>query len=151
MTTTFEVHTRLVAEHMTASGPTEVLVGWTWTPADPFSVELRFMTGRTDAKDVRWLVARDLLIDGLEASVGIGDVRVRPENDQPGLVVELVDANGKTAEFWFDQTQVLLFLSLTLARCPQGDELSWVDLDQEIADLLDDPHGWRPGPGEVTV
>ncbi|MFD5618477.1 SsgA family sporulation/cell division regulator [Streptomyces yangpuensis] len=53
----------------------------TYSQADRHAITVAFHTG-TDS-DVRWTFARDLLVDGLHHSVGIGDVIVWPTTPAP--------------------------------------------------------------------
>lgn len=153
----FEVTTEVVA-HLAKPGElVPVHVRLSWSLSDPFVVELRFRASCPDYPEVVWLVARDLLVRGARRAVGTGDVRVFPDCEHDGDLptdIGVVLDNGQTnAEFWFDALELQLFLSNTMTRCPLGDEMSWVDLDAEIAALLDDPHGpwFGPGPGEVIA
>jgi sporulation and cell division protein SsgA len=149
----FDVSTDVIAYLAKPDESLPVRVRMAWSPANPFAVELRFRTGRPDCPEVVWLVARDLLVCGVSRPVGIGDVRVSPDThdllpEEIGLVLD----NGQHhAEFWFDALELQRFLSNTLTRCPLGDEMAWVDLDAEIAALLDDPSGPWSGPSEVIA
>ncbi|MFE7092975.1 SsgA family sporulation/cell division regulator [Streptomyces erythrochromogenes] len=72
----------------------------TYSQADRHAITVAFHTG-TDS-DVRWTFARDLLVDGLHHSVGIGDVIVWPttpapptgSNDAPRVHIRLRSPDG---------------------------------------------------------
>jgi sporulation and cell division protein SsgA len=149
----FDVSTDVIAYQVCPDERVAVRVRMSWSPADPFVVEMRFDADHQKGPDPVWIVSRDLLVQGVIRPVGIGDVRVFPDShdllpEEIGLVLD----NGQLhAEFWFDALELQLFLSNTLTRCPLGDETAWVDLDAEIAALLDDPSGPWSGPGEVIA
>lgn len=52
---------------------------------DPFAVVAAFRAGRVGW--VEWTFSRDLLADGLLTETGEGDVRIRPANGDPEVVV----------------------------------------------------------------
>jgi len=107
-----------------------------YDPADPFAVQATFWTGE---ESVSWVLARDLLSDGLLAHAGVGDVRVWPQARQdgdPGLVlVELTSPDGQ-ATLAVDATDLGAFLLRTFEVVPQGCETDFLDLDNVLARLL---------------
>jgi len=103
-----------------------------YDPADPWAVEVVF--GR-QTETVRWLIGRDLLLQGMTDPVGEGDVQLAPSIDEYGraaVVLELCSPHGRLA------TQLLTrelgsFLARTLAVVPEGAES--IDLDLLVEDL----------------
>lgn len=103
-----------------------------YDPADPWAVEMTFsnLTG-----DVRWLVARDLLLDGLTQPTGEGDVLLWPSIDEDGcaaVVLELCSPHGRLVA-QLSTRELSAFLARTCALVPQGAET--VDLDGLVAAL----------------
>ena len=71
------VSTRLELRLIVPGGPSlPVLAGLRYAADDPWAVRVAFHTGETDV--IEWLFARELLADGVVASVGEGDIRVWP-------------------------------------------------------------------------
>lgn len=109
--------------------------------ADPFAVHMTFTTA--PGRDVSWVFARDLLLDGLLRPVGDGDVRIWPgpggatSDGAPQDVVflELSSPSGR-ARFEASATTIARFLDQTLALVPSGAESSLVDVDAALKALL---------------
>lgn len=109
--------------------------------ADPFAVHMVFTTA--PGREVRWVFARDLLLDGLLQPAGQGDVRVWPSpgglaaagSSRDGVFLELSSPNGH-ARFEASAATVARFLDETLALVPSGTESSLVDVDAALAALL---------------
>lgn len=95
-----------------------------YDPRDPWALRLRVGA-------VEWVVARDLLADGLTARAGVGDVSVGP---LPGglLGIELTDATrGEArARLLAGSGEVSRLLAATYQLVPHGQEARWVDFDQ---------------------
>ncbi|WP_197319392.1 SsgA family sporulation/cell division regulator [Saccharomonospora sp. NB11] len=114
---------------------TPVLSRLTYTPTAPFTVSLAFQVEPDEW--VEWEFARDLLITGLHAPAGIGDVRIRPDlspSDDDLLVIELESPDGYAA-VEADRSGIQAFVDATLARVPLGYESDRLDLDAVIANL----------------
>ena len=58
-----------------ADDTTPVRSRWTYDVAEPFTIAVAFLS--EDEVWVEWVFARDLLVNGLTGSAGIGDVRLR--------------------------------------------------------------------------
>lgn len=109
--------------------------------SDPFAVHMVFTIA--PGREVRWVFARDLLLDGLLRPAGEGDVRVWPSPDGTtpqcapldGVFVELSSPSGQ-ARFEASATTVARFLDETLEVVPSGTESSLVDVDAALAALL---------------
>ena len=107
-----------------------------YDPADPFAVEATF---RAADEAISWVIARDLLHDGLLAEAGVGDVRVWPQawhDDDPEMVlIELRSPDGQ-ATLAIDAADLDAFLRRTLDVVPRGCESAYLDLDTVIDRLL---------------
>ncbi|WP_420188289.1 SsgA family sporulation/cell division regulator [Saccharopolyspora spinosa] len=63
---------------------------------NPYEIAMKLNVG-TDGQ-VDWVIARDLLVDGLIAEAGEGDVRIGPRRGFPGLVViEMSSPSGQAS------------------------------------------------------
>lgn len=107
-----------------------------YRPADPWAVTAVF---RTADGDVTWVFGRDLLEEGLFGPVGEGDVAVWPVSTANGrcLYLSLASPNG-SALLEADPGAVREFLDRTYLHVPAGTESSRIDLDAELARLVDD-------------
>jgi hypothetical protein len=97
-----------------------------YDPADPWAVAVVF--GKP-SETVRWLIGRDLLLQGMTEPVGEGDVQLSPSIDEYGracVVLELRSPHGRLVTQL--STRALgSFLGQTLALVPEGTES--IDLD----------------------
>jgi hypothetical protein len=114
--------------------PAPVEVRLSWRPDDPYAVEAVFLTG---CEGVRWVLSRDLLAGGLHAEVGIGDVRVRPDDRDWDRTLVLLDSPSGHACFEFATDDLSEFLEDTYDEVPLGAESLFLELDEEIALLLE--------------
>ncbi|WP_435220547.1 SsgA family sporulation/cell division regulator [Streptomyces sp. Tue6028] len=107
-----------------------------YEPVDPYAVCASF-THIHSEEPVKWIIARDLLIDGLSGPVGEGDVRIWPacEHDRRYLHVSLNPPTG-TALFKVPAEEVEAFLRETEAVVPRGSESAYIDSDSLLAHLL---------------
>jgi hypothetical protein len=113
----------------------ELMASLYYTAADPFAVRLAFHPG-LDAP-VEWVIARELLINGLDGSAGVGDVRVWPAEDgDPVMYIALTSPSG-SALFEAPRDKVADFLRSTARIVPPGQESAFVNIDAELDDLLD--------------
>lgn len=111
-----------------------------YDPADPFAVEATF---RAADEAISWVIARDLLHDGLLAEAGVGDVRVWPQawhdgdhaGDHEMVLIELRSPDGQ-ATLAIDAADLEAFLCRTLDAVPRGCESAYLDLDTVIDQLL---------------
>lgn len=119
--------------------PLPVLAGLRYDATDPWAVRVAFHTGGDGNGVVEWLFARQLLTDGTGRSVGEGDVRVWPSVHGGDQVINLAMASPSGAAlFEIDQHALAQFLQQTYLAVPTGSEGALVDLDAELALLLDD-------------
>ena len=99
---------------------------------DPFAVRVVFSVA--SAPVVEWVFARELMVDGLAAPAGTGDVQLFPT--RAGIVFELTSPSGR-ARLVADADVLGSFVQETLTVVPLGEESKFFDLDQEIAMLAD--------------
>ncbi len=107
-----------------------------YAATEPFAVSAVFRTGDGD---VAWVFGRDLLEDGMTASVGDGDVAVWPSATHGARVVclSLASPTG-SALLEADHDAVQAFLDDSYRLVPMGSESAMLDLDSELAQLLGD-------------
>lgn len=117
--------------------PAPVVTRWSYTVADPFAVTLAVWT-RYD-RWVEWLVARDLVVEGLEAGAGLGDIRLSPQVVQGYDIVEIeICSPDGRAVLEVDRDLLRHFVETTTELVALGDESGWTDLDGELARLTAD-------------
>ncbi|MGN6252755.1 MAG: SsgA family sporulation/cell division regulator [Marmoricola sp.] len=112
--------------------PTPVTASLLYDPRDPWAVTLDFGEG-----SVHWTFARDLLVEGLDAPAGIGDVQVWPTVDRDGVattVLALSSPDG-VALLQGPTRPLAMFVAAMLDRVPLGAESTLVDLDRELISL----------------
>ena len=103
-----------------------------YDPSDPWAVEIAF--GGVD-EQVRWIVGRDLLLQGVTDPAGEGDILLWPSIDEDGraaVVMELCSPDGRLVT-QLRTHDLYRFLTRTLALVPRGTE--WIDLDQMVQEL----------------
>ena len=135
-TVTAELELRLVVP----GGPSlPVLAGLRYRADDPWAVTVAFQTGGEGDGVVEWMFARQLLTDGVAGPVGEGDVRVWPSTHDGERVVNLAMASPSgSALFEIDRDELVVFLQQTYLAVATGSESEVVDLDAELATLLED-------------
>ena len=135
-TVTAELELRLVVP----GGPSlPIRAGLRYETADPWAVRVAFQTGGEGDGVVEWMFARQLLTDGVATTVGEGDVRVWPTEVDGDYFVNLAMASPSgSALFEIDRDTLVEFLQQTYLAVPTGTEEEVVDLDAELALLLDD-------------
>jgi Streptomyces sporulation and cell division protein, SsgA len=112
--------------------PAPVVTRWSYSAYDPFAVSLAVRT-RQD-RWVEWLVGRELVVAGLDAPAGEGDVRMRPLSVQGYDVVEIeIQSHDGRAVLEVDRDLLRTFVEATLVMVALGDEADRMDLDGEIA------------------
>ena len=111
----------------------DLLASFGYDAADPWAVTITF--GQRD-EQVAWVVARDLLVQGLTEPVGEGDVQVWPSIDEHGraaVVIEFRPPAGHLAT-QLGTHELYRFLSHTQTVVPSGTES--IDLDELVEVLL---------------
>lgn len=102
---------------------------------DPFAVHMAFPPPATlEGIDVVWTFARELLTAGLEAEAGVGDVQLRPYGY--GRTVLEFHATEGVAMVHVRTSELRGFLRQTHELVPQGTEHRYLDVDQDLAQLL---------------
>ncbi|MGG8408075.1 SsgA family sporulation/cell division regulator, partial [Streptomyces sp. 12297] len=104
---------------------------------DPFAVRMAFPAPATlEGVEVSWTFARELLETGIERAAGLGDVRVRPYGS--GRTVVEFHAPEGTAIVLMETAELDRFLERVDAVVPAGLEHLYLDMDQDLAELLRD-------------
>ncbi|UDY22193.1 SsgA family sporulation/cell division regulator [Nocardioides sp. Kera G14] len=113
----------------------EVATTMSYCSQDPYAVSLVFHSA---AGDVEWVVARTLLLQGLAAPSGEGDVKVYPSIDEDARSVAVLDFSSPDGRLiaQADSHEIQLFLARTFALVPVGTESRHIDMDVLISQLL---------------
>ncbi|MGW5053157.1 SsgA family sporulation/cell division regulator [Actinokineospora sp. NPDC004072] len=116
------------------NGSIPVRSRWTYRSAEPFTVAAAFQSDNDSW--VEWVFARDLLLAGLSAPAGEGDVRFRPGAESGGrvLYVEIESPDGR-AVLVLSHADVTAFAATTAAMVPIGEEGDHFDVDALIAEI----------------
>ena len=142
MTSIATVRAELDLRLVVPGGPSlPVLADLRYAADDPWAVRVAFQVGqgRSDGEGViEWMFARQLLTEGIAAAVGEGDVRVWPAVSGRERVINLAMASPSgSALFEIDRDALVEFLQQTYLAVPTGTEDAVVDLDAELALLLE--------------
>lgn len=107
-----------------------------YSPADPYAVTATF---RTSGGDVVWTFARELLIGGLSAPAGDGDVHVWPCIDDSGRAIVIIELSSPDGELLVQvpTKDLYRFVNRSLSMVPAGGESDFLDLDLLIHQLTD--------------
>ncbi|MCA1217534.1 SsgA family sporulation/cell division regulator [Streptomyces sp. 8L] len=106
---------------------------------DPFAVRMAFPPLATlEGTEVVWEFSRELLTAGMSEPAGEGDVRVRPFG-YGRTVVEFHAPEG-TAMVHLRSSDLRRFLDRSRFLVPEGREHLYLDLDQDLAELLRDAY-----------
>jgi hypothetical protein len=111
---------------------TPIVTRWSYHACDPFAVTLavRIHQGHW----IEWLVARDLVVQALDAASGEGDVRMTPRTASGYEIVEVeIRSTDGRAVLEVDHELLHRFVHDTLDLVAQGQESAHVDLDEAIA------------------
>ncbi|MFP5020630.1 SsgA family sporulation/cell division regulator [Pseudonocardia phyllosphaerae] len=107
---------------------------WGYRADDPFAVS--FAVRRSPDRWIEWLVARDLVIEGLTAPTGVGDIRMAPRRVDGYDVVEIeIRSDGGAAVLEVDRDLLAQFVDATCELVDLGEEADHLDLDAAIARL----------------
>jgi hypothetical protein len=102
---------------------------------DPYAVTATFLLA--DGLEVEWVLARDLLSDGLHRQTGEGDVVLRPSAGAVSTEVELVLTDPMSqARMTLPVETLADFLRASHHLVPPGTESEFLDLDTTILRLL---------------
>ncbi len=120
---------------LTLSGATSKLLDAAieYNDVDPLAVTIIFY-GETSEKNVEWVFARSILIDGLKMSAGSGDVQVWLE-DAATAVIRLASPDG-TALLRTRIVPLQRFVKESLDLIPEGKEFDHLDTGAELDNLL---------------
>jgi hypothetical protein len=108
--------------HPITRNPLTIQVRMSSTLATPHAVTLTF---KQRTRTTMWVIARDLLIDGIVEPTGLGDVRVAP--DQIGWVAITLRSPNGTAAFRVRRRTLISFLADTAGH---------VDITAELDEWL---------------
>lgn len=102
--------------------------------SDPYAVTATF---RADDTEIAWVLARDLLAEGLSAPTGEGDVQVWPGRSEGRevVMVSLSSPDGH-AVLEADSLPLREFLERTFDTVAPGAEGHHIDVDSTIAAIL---------------
>jgi hypothetical protein len=107
---------------------------WTYDAREPFTIAVAFQTHEDHW--VRWVFARDLLVNGLTGSAGIGDVRMRPKRTDGRTMLQMeIESPEGHAVLELEREQVQLFLEATFGFVPLGQESDYFDVDGLIDEI----------------
>ncbi|MBV9313096.1 MAG: SsgA family sporulation/cell division regulator [Pseudonocardia sp.] len=110
---------------------TPLLTRWTYRADDPYAVMMSI--SRPSGRWIDWLMARDLLVAGMLAPAGIGDVRVSPFRGEEFDVLEVkIGDDEGFACLEFDRELMEHFLAATFELVELGDESNVIDIAAEI-------------------
>ncbi len=130
------IHHEQVAALLSAAGShgrtSPVSTRWTYDTSEPYALTVAFATER--GRWVEWVFARELLVDGLTEPAGLGDLRVRPDEDPDLLLLEIRAPSGN-ATFVLDRDDIEDFLDATLELVAAGAESTHFDIDRLLAEL----------------
>lgn len=103
---------------------------------DPYAVSLTFHAG---SGDVEWVMSRALLLQGLVAPAGEGDVKIAPSIDEDARAVVVIDFSSPDGRLVAQASshEVQTFLARTFAMVPVGTESRHLDIDRLVELLLD--------------
>ncbi|MEV6234970.1 SsgA family sporulation/cell division regulator [Saccharopolyspora shandongensis] len=101
---------------------------------EPYAVNMSFRAGMSGQVD--WLIARDLLADGLVIASGEGDVQIIPQPDNHELVVIALSSPSGQATFEAPAAELAEFLNETYDVVAPGGENHWMSFDEELSRLL---------------
>ena len=141
MTSIATVRAELELRLVVPGGPSlPVLADLRYAADDPWAVRVAFQVGSGQDGDgtVEWMFARQLLTEGIAGAVGEGDVRVWPSVSGRERVINLAMASPSgSALFEIDRDALVEFLQQTYLAVATGTEEDVVDLDAELALLLE--------------
>lgn len=110
----------------------ELPVTMGYDPQDPYAVSFGFGPALGDGEHAAtWTFGRDLLLEGITAPTGIGDVYVWPCLDVKGCATVVIELRSPSGEVSLQASTVELneFLHRTLDAVAAGTETDHLDLD----------------------
>lgn len=102
---------------------------------DPYAVTVTF---HSQGVDVAWMVSRTLLLQGLAAPAGEGDVKVYPSIDDLARAVAVLDFSSPDGRLVAQANahDMQTFLARTFAMVPVGSEARFFDIDALLSALV---------------
>lgn len=134
--TTVTITESVTLDCVDGAGQTMTLPGELgYVSSDPYAVSTTF---QTPGGDVVWTFARDLMVRGLTAPAGDGDVHVWPCLDAEGQAVVIIELHSPDGELLVQVAtkDLYRFVNRTLAAVPIGTEGEHLDLDLLIGQLM---------------
>ncbi len=132
-----EIRTDAVAQEMFAvlhGQEMPLLTRWSYRADDPYAVMMSI--SRPSGRWIEWLLARDLLVEGMLIPSGMGDVRVAPLSDEEFDIVEVkIGDDEGFASLEFDRELMERFLAATYEVVPLGAEADVIDIAAELAKI----------------
>lgn len=115
--------------------PLTFMSSFRYDSQDPYAVWLTF---HIPGGDVHWVLARSLLVRGIDEPTGEGDVCLWPNLDPDGRAVVSMDFHSPEGRLVVEArtSDVYQFLGRTYAAVPPGTEGDNVDLDELVEELL---------------
>ena len=103
--------------------------------SDPYAIHVAFTSPY--GPQIPWVFGRELLVDGMLGSGGVGDVQVwcTSPDDQLDVYISLISVHSE-ALLQFSGAALAAFLGMTYAECLPGDEPLHLDVDVAITRLL---------------
>lgn len=111
-----------------------IVVDLAYEADDPYAV--RFAFHLPGDAPVTWVFARELLLDGLSAPSGEGDVHIHPVGGEPPEVRIALRCPNGDAVLHAPSAPLIAFLARTDRLVAMGQELTGKELDAELADIL---------------
>jgi hypothetical protein len=106
-----------------------------FSPSDPYAVTLTFHAA---SGDVVWMMARQVLLQGLTSPAGEGDIKIYPSIDENASAVTVLDFSSPSGHLvgHVPTREVQSFVTSTLEIVPAGDESEYLDIDGLAEALL---------------
>lgn len=121
----------VVPEH----GTVPLVASLDYCADDPYAIKMAFHVGADEP--VEWIFGRELLTAGLEAPTGEGDVQVWPDGAEGANIVNIaLSSPFGEAHFEAPLSDTAEFLKSTYGIVPAGAEGDFIDVDDELDDLL---------------
>ncbi|SEM18284.1 SsgA family sporulation/cell division regulator [Streptacidiphilus jiangxiensis] len=107
-------------------------------PSDPFAVTVAVAVGSigTPRPPVTWVIARELVVGGLDHRVGEGDVQVRPLSPEWTLIE--LGCPDRSAIVLVATEDLRDFVAATFDVVAEGAESAWLDWDAVLRQLSAD-------------
>lgn len=126
---------QVIVETVGPEGPVQAAAELRYDSLDPYAVTVAFLQGE---REVAWLFGRDLLMSGVSAPAGEGDVQVFPSLDPHGHAVVGLALHAPTGQalVTIPAGDVLAFLARTTRAVWPGTEADHVGTDEAIEAIL---------------